>query len=76
VVDDDNRVLGVVSEADLLLKEEFPEPEKDRPRWWTRRARLERGKAAASVAHDLMTVAVVAIAPEATVAEAARRMHT
>jgi CBS domain-containing protein len=76
VVDNDQRVLGVVSEADLLLKEEFPEPEKDLPRWSTRRARLERGKAAASVAHDLMTVAVMSIAPEATVAEAARRMHT
>ena len=73
---DDNRVLGVVSEADLLLKEEFPEPEMDIPLRWTRRARRERGKAAASVARDLMTVAVVSIAPEATVAEAARRMHT
>jgi CBS domain containing-hemolysin-like protein len=57
VVDDDNRVLGVVSEADLLLKEELPEPERDIPLWWTRRARLERGKAAASVARDLITVA-------------------
>ena len=28
------------------------------------------------MARDLMTVAVVSIAPEATVAEAARRMHT
>ena len=69
-------MLGVVSEADLLLKEEFPEPDKDIPLWWARRARLERAKAAASVARDLMTVAVVSIAPEATVAEAARRMHT
>jgi CBS domain-containing protein len=76
VVDDDNRVLGVVSEADLLLKEEFPEPEMDTPLRWTRRDRRERGKAAASVARDLMTVAVVSIAPEATVAEAARRMRT
>ena len=76
VVDDDQRVLGVVSEADLLLKEEYPEPDKDVPRWWTKRARLERAKAAASVARDLMTVAVVSIGPEATAAEAARRMHT
>jgi CBS domain-containing protein len=76
VVDDDSRVLGVVSEADLLLKEEFPEPDRDIPLWWTRRARLDRAKAAASVARDLMTVAVVAISPDATVAEAARRMHT
>ena len=44
VVDPDQRVLGVVSEADLLLKEEFPEPEADIPLWWTRRARLERGR--------------------------------
>ena len=76
VVDDDNRVLGVVSEADLLLKEEFPEPEQDLPLWWTKRNRLERAKAAAAVARDLMTVAVVAVSPDATVAEAARRMHT
>jgi CBS domain-containing protein len=76
VVDNDQRVLGVVSEADLLLKEEYPEPDKDLPRWWTKRARLDRAKAAASVARDLMTGAVVSIAPEATAAEAARRMHT
>jgi CBS domain-containing protein len=76
VVDDSRLVLGVVSEADLLLKEEFPEPQQDLPLWWTRRARLDRAKAAASVARDLMTVAVVAVSPDATVAEAARRMHT
>jgi CBS domain-containing protein len=76
VVDDDGWVLGVVSEADLLLKEEFPEPDKGIPLWWTKRHRLERTKAAAAVARDLMTLPVVAIAPEATVAEAARRMHT
>ncbi|MET0834010.1 MAG: CBS domain-containing protein [Actinomycetota bacterium] len=76
VVDHDQRVLGMVSEADLLLKEEFPEPDKDIPLFWTKRARLDRAKAAAAVARDLMTVAVVSIAPEATAAEAARRMHT
>jgi CBS domain-containing protein len=76
VVDDHGLVLGVVSEADLLLKEEFPEPDHDIPLFWTKRARLDRAKAAASVARDLMTVAVVAVSPDATVAEAARRMHT
>jgi CBS domain-containing protein len=76
VVDDSGLVLGVVSEADLLLKEEFPEPDKDIPLWWTKRARMEREKAAASLARDLMTVAVVSISPDATAAEAARRMHT
>jgi CBS domain-containing protein len=75
VVDDDRRVLGVVSEADLLLKEEFPEPDQDTPLFWTKRRRLERDRAAATTARDLMSVAVVSIAPDATVAEAARRMH-
>ena len=75
VVDDDGLVLGVVSEADLLLKEEFPDPDADIPLFWTKRRRLEREKAAGLTARDLMSVAVVSIAPEATVAEAARRMH-
>jgi CBS domain-containing protein len=76
VVDDAGLVLGVVSEADLLLKEELPDPDADLPLFWTKRRRAEHDKAAAAVARDLMTVAVVSIAPDATVAEAARRMHT
>jgi CBS domain-containing protein len=75
VVDDHGLVLGVVSEADLLLKEEFPHPDQDTPLLWTRRRRRERAKAAAATARDLMTVAVVSISPDATVPEAARRMH-
>jgi CBS domain-containing protein len=75
VVDDAGLVLGVVSEADLLLKEEFPDPDADVPLFWTKRRRLEREKAAGSSARDLMTVALVSISPDATVAEAARRMH-
>jgi CBS domain-containing protein len=75
VVDDDGLVLGVVSEADLLLKEEFPDPDQDIPLFWTKRRRLERDRAAATTAGDLMSVALVSIAPDATVPEAARRMH-
>src|SRR5512132_2114694 len=75
VLDDAGLVLGVVSEADLLLKEEFPNPDQDIPLFWTRRRRLERAKAAASTARDLMSVALVSISPDATVAEAARLMH-
>jgi CBS domain-containing protein len=75
VVDDDRRVLGIVSEADLLLKEEFPKPELEIPLFWTKRRRLERQKAAGATARDLMSSVVVTTAPEATVAEAARRMH-
>jgi CBS domain-containing protein len=76
VVDDAGLVLGVVSEADLLLKEEFPDPDQDLPLFWTKRRRLEREKAAGSTARDLMSVALVSITPDATVAEAARRLHT
>jgi CBS domain-containing protein len=76
VVDDAGWVLGVVSEADLLLKEEFPDPDQDLPLFWTKRRRLEREKAAGSTARDLMSVALVSITPDATVAEAARRLHT
>jgi CBS domain-containing protein len=72
---DDGRVLGVVSEADLLLKEEFPDPDQDIPLFWTKRRRLEQGKAAGTTARELMSVALVSISPDATVAEAARRMH-
>jgi CBS domain-containing protein len=75
VVDDARRVLGIVSEADLLLKEEFPDPDQDVPLFWTKRRRLEREKAAGSTARDLMSVTVVSVSPDATVAEAARRMH-
>src|SRR4029453_9771751 len=75
VVDDARRVLGVVSEADLLLKEEFPDPDQDLPLLWTKRRRLEREKAAGATARDLMSVALVSISPDATEAEAARRMH-
>jgi CBS domain-containing protein len=74
VVDDDGRVLGIVSEADLLFKEEHPDPDADLPLVWTRRRRAKHDKAAASVARDLMTVAVVSISPDATATEAARRM--
>ena len=76
VLDADGRVLGVVTEADLLLKQEHPDPEVDVPRAWSRRRRLERKKAAAVVAGKLMTTPAVTVPPTATVTEAARRMHT
>jgi CBS domain-containing protein len=76
VLDADGRVLGVVTEADLLLKQEHPDPELDVPLAWSRRRRLEREKAAAVVAGELMTTPAVTVAPTATITEAARRMHT
>jgi CBS domain-containing protein len=76
VLDAEDNVLGVVTEADLLLKQEHPDPELDVPLAWSRRRRLEREKAAAVVAGKLMTTPPVTVAPTATVTEAARRMHT
>ena len=55
VVDADRRVLGIVTEADLLLKQEHPDPKATVPLIWTRRRRQERAKAAAAVAGKLMT---------------------
>jgi CBS domain-containing protein len=75
VVDVDRRVLGIVTEADLLLKQEHPDPKATVPFIWTRRRRQERQKAAAAVAGKLMTAPAVTVPPTATVTEAARRMH-
>jgi CBS-domain-containing membrane protein len=75
VVDADRRVLGIITEADLLLKQEHPDPKADISLIWTRRRRRERAKAAAAVAGKLMTAPAATVAPSATVTEAARRMH-
>ncbi|MFG1694196.1 CBS domain-containing protein [Nonomuraea sp. NPDC049309] len=78
VVDDDRRVLGMVSEADLLRKEEFREQfyrEGYRP---PLRARLRhpkgRRKAEGDTAGELMTSPAVTITPASTTVEAARLM--
>jgi len=75
VLDAEGNVLGVVTEADLLLKQEHPDLELNVPLVWSRRRRLEREKAAAVVAGKLMTAPAVTVLPTATVTEAARRMH-
>jgi CBS domain-containing protein len=74
VVDDRGHVLGVVSEADLLLKREQP----SRPLVQVLsapRRRRERAKAQATAAAELMSRPAVTIDPEATLAAAARRLH-
>jgi CBS domain-containing protein len=76
VVDAGRRVLGIITEADLLLKQEHPDPKADVSLIWTRRRRRERAKAAAAVAGKLMTAPAVTVSPTATITEAARRMHT
>ena len=71
VMDDGGvEVLGVVSEADLLVKEQGLEVPAKR-----RRRRAGSGKAHALVAGDAMTAPAVTLRPETSVHEAARVMH-
>jgi CBS domain-containing protein len=73
VIDDANRVIGVVSEADLLYKETEP----DRPAALLRlQWRLdEEYKAKAVTAGQLMTTPAVTVGPGASVVDAARLMQ-
>ncbi|MFF9481865.1 CBS domain-containing protein [Streptomyces sp. NPDC014733] len=68
VLEGEGRVVGVVSEADLLAKEEFLDDQ--------RRAEAfgEAAKAGAVCADQLMSSPAVTVHPDATLAEAARIM--
>jgi CBS domain-containing protein len=72
VVDDDHKVIGVVSEADMLAKEALD----DEPGMLTGILhRRDQVKARGVTAGDLMTAAVVAVRPEDTVEHAAKLMY-
>jgi CBS domain-containing protein len=75
VLDPDARVVGVVSEADLLPKEEFPEGPPGARLLEGRRRRQTRAKATGDTAVELMTAPAITIAPDASLAEAARLLH-
>jgi CBS domain-containing protein len=75
VLDGEGRVVGVVSEADLMLKEEFPEGPPERGLRQGRHRRETRAKAAGATAAELMTSPAVTVRPDAGVAEAARLLH-
>ncbi len=73
VVDADNRVLGVVSEADLLPKLEFAdEPDAGAGLFERRAHRQARHKATGTIAKDLMTAPAVTVPQDSTVVAAAR----
>ena len=75
VVDRYDRVVGVVSEADLLHKVEANGD--TQPRLFeSHRRRGERAKAAGRTAADVMTSPAVCVLPSLAVAAAARRMHS
>ncbi|MFJ8578042.1 CBS domain-containing protein [Micromonospora sp. NPDC093277] len=75
VVDDFRRVLGVVSEADLLHKVERAGQFDERRVFEGRRRRTAREKAGALVAKDLMTAPAVTTYPQAALPAAARLME-
>ena len=75
VLDREGRVLGIVSEADLVLKEEYPEGPPEGRMFQGRRRRIAQAKAAGDTAAELMTAPAVTIGPDASVAEAARLLH-
>ena len=72
VVDDDRKVIGVVSEADMLNKEALG----DEPGVFGGILhRRDQAKARGVTAADLMTAAVVAVRPDDTVEHAAKLMY-
>lgn len=75
VVDGARRVLGVVSEADLLHKVEFAGSDTVKPLWQRPSRRATRVKSVADTASQLMTSPAVTIGPEADLAQAAKLMH-
>ncbi|WP_405577184.1 CBS domain-containing protein [Streptomyces sp. NBC_01092] len=72
VVDGGGRVLGVVSEADLLPKEEFRDSDPDRYTQLRRLSDLE--KAGSVTAGELMTSPALTVTSDTTLAQAARTM--
>ena len=74
VLDDDNKVIGVVSEADLLTKEAVNDSTPGALDGMLRRR--EYARANALTAAELMTKPPVTIGPDAPVAQAARLMYS
>ncbi len=75
VVGAERQVLGVVSEADLLLKQEHPADAFQRFFLERKRDRLQRAKAHGATAAELMTRPAITVGPEVPVAEAARLLR-
>ncbi|MGW2702611.1 CBS domain-containing protein [Streptomyces sp. NPDC001340] len=71
VLDGGGHVVGVVSEADLLPKEEYREGDPGR---YGQRHAADLRKADGVTAQELMTAPAVTVAPDATLAQAARAM--
>jgi CBS-domain-containing membrane protein len=69
-------VVGMVSETDLLLKQEFPHAAETGRLVDTGRIRGDRRRAEGRTAWTIMNAPAITVAPETTVAQAARLMHS
>ena len=79
VVEEDEKVIGVISETDLMVRQaETPDPYEPKRRFrladLTRSARKQAAKAQARTAGQLMTEPPVTVRADATIVEAARTM--
>ncbi|MDJ0465539.1 CBS domain-containing protein [Streptomyces sp. H27-C3] len=78
VIDDDEKVIGVISETDLVLRQaEASEPDGFAHAWLTRLrpgARKDRAKAHARSAGSLMSTPAVTVRADITIGDAARTM--
>jgi CBS-domain-containing membrane protein len=73
VLDENDRLAGIVSEADLLTKEEY-QNHTGAGLLAGRRERTVRAKATGDTAGQLMTISAITVRPETSVVEAARIM--
>jgi CBS domain-containing protein len=79
VVDDDEKVIGVISETDLMVRQaEMPDPLAPERRfrwpWLSPNARVRRAKERARTAGQLMSHPAITVHSDATIVEAARAM--
>jgi CBS domain-containing protein len=75
IVDQQGVPVGIVSESDLLLKERRTELDSSRDLLHVHKRRLERAKAAGTVASELMTCPAITVPSDTGLGEAARLMH-
>jgi CBS-domain-containing membrane protein len=73
VIDREGKLVGIVSEADLLNKAEKREP--DAYELESRRHRLDRSRASALDVASAMSRDIVSVRPDSPIALAAREMH-
>ncbi|UIX34176.1 CBS domain-containing protein [Streptomyces sp. GQFP] len=79
VIDEDDKVIGVISETDLMLKQSRPDPHAGPHTWaWLRRlspgVRRATAKSRARTAGGVMSTPAVTVYADATLPEAARLM--